>query len=153
MPMRTCLLLPHAFKYKGNVALSSSAGERRYFHGICRMFHPEGSCATRAVALPYSGGMHFVHAHTHTRVSAHSRTLSSLFCLFFMPAVPDATFLYIHISFLFLQVSITRTCLPTDGETRRPGGGSLVTRVRRLKGTRTRVAPTAKKSFTERRYP
>ncbi|KAM0730186.1 hypothetical protein ACS0PU_004063 [Formica fusca] len=54
---------------------------------------------------------------------------------------------YIILPLRIIWVSITRTCLPTGGETRRPGGGSLVTGVRRLKGTRTRVAPTAKKSL------
>lgn len=47
VPMRTCLLLPHAFKYKETRLVERRA---RYFHGICRMFLREA--ATRAASSP-----------------------------------------------------------------------------------------------------
>lgn len=104
--------------------------------------------------------MHFAHTHIHPHI--HVRTCLSpvpfvapslhfflpFFFFFLRTAPPDATFLYSHLLFI-LAGEYHPDVSPNwrGNETTRSSLGSLVTRVRRLKGTRTRVAPTAKKSL------
>lgn len=137
--MRTCLLLPHAFKYKENAALSSSAGERRYFHGICRMFLREAVRDARGRSPVHEGCTLCTHTYTLLPLPPVPFVAPSLLCLFLRAAPRTRS---IHISFLFLQVSITRTCLPTSGETRRDqeGGSSCYPRAQTQRNPDTRRA-------------
>lgn len=160
MPMRTCLLLPHAFKYKENARLSSSASERRYFHGICRMFLRE--TARRARPVSRTREMHFVHLYIYTPTPTYTflslprsvrRTLSSLFCLFFYARHPRTRRSSIHISFFIFAGEYH-----TDVSPNRRGNETTRRRLSRYPRAQTQRNPDASRANREEkprpgRYP
>lgn len=123
--MRTCLLLPHAFKYK-ETGSSTNALLPWNLLDV-----PEGSCAMRG-CYPPTWRMHFVRTETYIPVLFVAPFTLSLFPFlpFFLCTTPP-TRLSIQISFLFLQVSTT----DESRQGKRFDGSSLVTRVHRLKET------------------